>query len=70
MKFGVAFSVDVDGVETPLVDAGPELEKMLVKAVGEAVTTAIRHAEGNGHVHSMDDTISILMDSEVSVRRL
>lgn len=72
MKIQVTFTVDVDWCDEDLgpVVKGDPLANRIEAAVAEAVTHAIRHGEGEGHVHNMESIISILMDSDVSAKMI
>ena len=73
MKLQVTFTVDIDSIEDDgisLTRLDDQSKQCVEEAVAEAITNAIRYAEGNGHVHSMDEQIAILCDSTVVAKFL
>jgi DNA ligase-1 len=65
MKIQVTFTVDVDPVDDcqPLPSA-----EQIEAAVAEAVVNAMQYTQDGGHCHSLQERISILMDSEVRAK--
>ena len=61
MKVQVTFTVDVDSVDDEPLPPVKEIEA----AVAEAVENVMQYAQGEGHVHPLQDRISILVDSDV-----
>ena len=70
MKVQVNFTVDVDWCDEDLgpVRRGDPLADRIEASVAEAITNALAHAQGEGHVHDMQAVISILADSSVQAK--
>ncbi len=67
MKLQVTFTVDVDWCDADLAPKTNDdrVKKCVEDSVSEAIANAIRFAEGQGHIHLMENTIAILCDSPV-----